>query len=431
MDKDKPATPKSIEDLYLADFKRRNPGCIYSVEENSFIIEQPWGERNARLVYGITELDRICELNNIILPPKYDVIIHIDMNMAEFLWGFLSPDEDVLKCYLNRKFDYYFEGIKYECFFRQPTERMMSIARAFKRLPSKVRISEPIVPQIEAFRDSQVLEELTKRAQEFFSGKIPRNFFIQTNKNNPLHKIDLNRFSKHLNFIMNYYDRLTPEIIIRETEDIDIKKHKPLRYIEEVFPTTISVEGLDDFMLQLISVGYGTSARFAFVYFYQVIEYAGFYFLDRKAKRELRQLIREPSIISCSEDKVNQLFAFLADLSHSDDVKMKRVIEEYCNPKIIWKEIENDREFFSSPLSFDGGFELGPLISKDTTEETWDTMRMPNLYDHLTRIRNSLVHAREKRQSSLILPTKANNKKIKRYLPIISRLAEQITLNKE
>jgi hypothetical protein len=428
MAKDKASSDKSIEDLYLATFKKQNPGCRYSIEDDNFIIEKPWGTEDGRLIYSIADIDSIRDLNNLYLPPKFDAIIHRDNNVAEFLFGYLSPDDEHFKTVLDRKFDFHFDGIKYECSFEQPSERFLSIARAFRRLPSKE--SEPMVPQIEAFRDAQRLEKLPKRAQEFFSGKVPRNFFIRTSSS--FQKVDLNRFARHINFAMNYYDRLAPEIIVRETQaETDGKRHKPLRFIEEVFPSSMSIEALDDFMLQLISVGNKTAARFAFVYFYQVIEYAGFYFLDRKAKRDLRQLLREPSLVACSEDKVTQLFAFLADLSHGDDVKMKHVIEEYCNPKVIWKEIDNDKDFFASPLSFDGGFELAPLISKDITEETWVTMWMPKLYDHLTKIRNCLVHAREKRQSYVILPTKSNNKKIYRYLFLISRIAEQITLNKE
>jgi hypothetical protein len=136
-------------------------------------------------------------------------------------------------------------------------------------------------------------------------------------------------------------------------------------------------------------------------------------------------------MVSCAEDKLTQLFVFLSDINHGDDVKMKRVIEEYCNSSVIWKEIDNDKDSFATALSFDGGFEISPLISRDTSAETWSTMWMPKLYDHLTKIRNCLVHAREKRQSNVILPTLDNNIKIKIYLPVIARIAEQIALNRE
>jgi len=109
---------------------------------------------------------------------------------------------------------------------------------------------------------------------------------------------------------------------------------------------------------------------------------------------------------------------------------MRKVIEEYCDPDDIWYEIENDKDFFASPIEFDGGFTLAPLISKDTSISTWKTMWMPKLYDHVTKMRNSLVHARERRQSHVILPTIGNTYKIERYIPLIKRMTEQIALSK-
>jgi hypothetical protein len=53
---------------------------------------------------------------------------------------------------------------------------------------------------------------------------------------------------------------------------------------------------------------------------------------------------------------------------------------------------------------------------------------MPNLYDQLTKIRNSLVHARERRENKVILPSRKNNQKIARIEPVIARVAQQIAL---
>jgi hypothetical protein len=314
------------------------------------------------------------------------------------------------------------------CSYEVPTSRLMMLSKGFKRIPSES--NERVASQLFAFRDAQRLDKLPKRGSEYFAGKVPRNFFLRPSQD--LKDVDLEKLSRHINFAMQYYDRRSPEIVVRERkQEIEESLNKPNRFIDNEFPDVISIGCLDEYMLQLIAVAKTTTARFAFVYYYQIIEYAGFYFLDGKAKRELRQLLRDPSLVSCSEDKISNIFTFLADLNHGDDVKMKKVIEEYCNPRVLWKEIENDKDFFATNLAFDGGVELIPLVSKDTTEDTWATMWMPKLYDHLTRIRNYLVHARERRQSNVILPTAANNIKIARYLPVISRLAEQISLNKE
>ena len=55
-------------------------------------------------------------------------------------------------------------------------------------------------------------------------------------------------------------------------------------------------------------------------------------------------------------------------------------------------------------------------------------MWMPKTFDLLTKIRNVLVHAREKRESKGILPTRHNEAILRRYIPLIRRIAEQLAL---
>lgn len=418
----------SFEDLYVATFKKNNTHCKFSVEEDLFVIDNPWGSDDSRLAFPITDHDVIRDLNNVILNPQFDAVFHIDTNTVEFIYGHGDPEEEPFKSHGDREYEMNLDGVRCMCRFALPTERLLNIAKGFRRLPSET--GEIVVPQLLAFRDAQRLDKIPKRGQEYFQGKVARNFFVKPDK--PLTEIDMELFARHINFVGSYYDRRSPSIIIRKRDGETARERKtPLQLIENTFPSSLALPILDDFMLQLIEVARQTSPRFAFVYYYQVIEYAGFYFLDSKTKRDLRQLLRDPSLITCAEDKVAQLFAFLADLSHGDEVKMKKVIEEYCDPKVIWRDVINEKDFFSSPVSFDGGFELSPLIANDTTEQTWSAMWMPKLYEHLTKIRNCLVHARERRQSNVILPSRSNTRKIESYVHVIARVAEQIALNRE
>jgi len=139
--------------------------------------------------------------------------------------------------------------------------------------------------------------------------------------------------------------------------------------------------------------------RSSFIYYYQVFEYAGYYYSDGKAKAQLRNALRDPALICCGEDKISDLFSIFSDLAQNDEGKMRKVIEDHCEPRVIWKEIANDLDFFCQGHDFDGGFSTQALIAKDTTEFTWVTMWMPRTYDLLTKIRNVLVHAREKREN--------------------------------
>ena len=418
---------KIAKNDFLKNFQTNNKHSKCSIDRGLVTIETPWGSECSSLVFDINNKKTIHALNNFIFPPYFDMAIHVDTNLAELFFGFIPSDKDPYKQYISHEFEFYFDGIQYECFYKEPSENFYEIVKSFKRLYNDKE--DILTPQLDVYKDSLKIGDLPPNAKLFFSKRVAKNFYIKASK--PFTQINIVKLARNLNFAMRYYDRRSPLVIIRAEKEADQdNKIEWSRFIEKKFPKSISIEPLDDFMLQLIEVARITNYRFAFLYYYQVIEYAGFYFIDNKAKKDLRQLLRDPTMISCEEDKLTQLFALISDMNHADDAKMKRVIEEYCNPTVIWNEIINDKDFFTQEIKFDGGFEISALISKDTTVESWKAMWMPKLYDTLTKIRNCLVHARERRQCSVISPTKSNNYKIKRYLPVIARISEQITLNK-
>ena len=94
----------------------------------------------------------------------------------------------------------------------------------------------------------------------------------------------------------------------------------------------------------------------------------------------------------------------------------------------VWREVAHDKEFFSSDASFEGGFRAKAIASKDMTESAFATNWVQSVYQSLTSIRNAIAHARERRQSHCILPTSANSDVIQRFLPVIGRIAEEVTI---
>jgi hypothetical protein len=416
----------SPQNLYLSDFQKNNPQCKFSFDEDKFVIEKAWAVDNVRFVFDPSEFDGLRDINNIAFLPKFDALFHVDRNEAEFFFAYLKPDEEPDISYLDRNFAFNFMGQTLECCFKEPSQRLFSLAKRIRLLPS---FGTQVATQLRAFRDVQRLDQLPEQAKDYFDKRVPRSFFVKTEK--PILDNDWEQLSRHINFHMQYYDRETPLINIRH-DDLknEQKTLSPRRYLSEPFPTAMAAHDIDDFILQLIEVACYISPRFSFIYYYQVIEYAGFYFVDEKAKKEIRRFLTDPAMVMCPEEKVCELLTVLSDLQHSDETKMRKVIDDYCDPKIIWQEVENDISFFSEQITFDGGFQLPALISKDTSLDTWKTMWMPKIFDQLTKIRNCLVHARERRQSQVIHPTPKNSQLIERYLPIIRRIAEQIALSK-
>ena len=419
---------ESIKVQYLPEFVKNNPQCKLSAEGDMLILDQPWGFEANRLIFSLLkDVEIIKDLNNVYFRPQFDAIMHIDKNVIEFLYGYILPSQEPSKSIVSRKFTVHFNKNKYECSFEDPTKRVFNLARNIKWLPTEHGNS--IVPQLRFFHDAQRLEGLPTFARNFFKERIPLSFFIKPSC--LIDQVDLDSLSSHINLLMNYYDRETPIIIIRE-EDSLVKNEtvKPRRYLEASFPEVLRINLIDDIVIKLLEVASNTPARFAYLYYYQIFEYAGFHFVDETAKKSLRSFLRDPTILECAEEKVTELFSTLISLNHADEVRMQNVIQEYCKPKVIWQEIQNDREFFVQDIKFDGGFELPALISNDTTEGAWCSMWMPKFFSHLTKIRNCLVHAREKRLEKIILPSKKNNEFIRRYIPLVKRAAEQIAIYK-
>lgn len=416
---------QSFSEVYLKTFIKHNPHCAVAVEDEYLMIEKPWSHDDARLKICVQEQEFISELNQIRFNPKFDAVFHDDLNSIEFLYGYLNPELERNKDIMSRKFTVHFEGKSFNCYFAEPTSRLLRIAASFERLPSDA--STVSAHQIIPFKDGQNLEKQSDKVKEYFKGKIPRNFFIKAN--DPIHGCNLESLARHINFLLSYYDRSSPTIAIHEIEDASqLANSTPIRHIEGHFPETLLIQPIDDIVLKLIEVAKISQARFAFLYYYQVFEYAGYYYIDESTKKALKNHLKDPALINCGEEKLSDLFSIFSDINHNDDVKMKKVIEDHCDPSVIWKEIENDKEFFCKEHAFQGDFVLKALIANDTSEATWKAVWMPKLYDQLTKIRNSLVHARERRENKVILPTKANNKILNHYIPIIARVAEQIAL---
>jgi len=415
----------SFADLYLKSYCEKNSLAEVSVEDDHIVIDKPWGRDDARLKAKINDHEFIDALNNLKLTPRFDALFHCDTNVIEFVFAFIDPSTDSYKDLANREFVVHYDGHPYQCRYGEPTERLYKIAKSFEKLPSDVAVKS--IPQITPFKDFQNLEGMSDRIKKYFEVKVPRCFFIESPI--PLSDISIENLSRHVNLLMGYYDRYCPMIAINPELDQDSFESKlPVRYIEGAFPDALLAHPVDDIVLKLIEVARTSQPRFAFLYYYQVFEYAGYYYIDENTKRSLRNFLKDPALINCGEEKVSELFTMFSDLGHNDDVKMKKVIEEQCDPRVLWGEISNDIEFFSQEHNFEGGFIAKSLIASDTTESSWGTMWMPKAYDHITKIRNSLVHARERRENKVILPSRKNNEILRRYIPLIRRMAEQVAL---
>lgn len=414
----------TIVDAYLSQFVENNPHAVIDVDGDILKIKKLWGLDDTSIVFKIDDHGFFADLNNLTINPKYDAIIHNDSNTLEVFWTYAKKDEKTTPL-LDRSFKFHFEDYECLCKYSEPTESCWQIALRSERLPGI--LFDGTVPQLEMFKVAKS-EKISKRGKEFFEKRIPRNFFIIPSK--PLAEINLEKLIRHLNFIMDYYDRETPEVDIRLDEvDSQIKNRESLRFIEGEFPPELVVTEMDEIVLQLLEVARNSPPRHGFVYYYQVLEYINHYYVDDKIKKELRLQLRDPTIVNCTDRKLGEMFSLLTDRHRDDRQKMMQMISECVDSQLVWKEIENERSFFSKQHTFDGEFVLEAIISEKQNYESWKQNGFNTLFEQLKAVRNCLVHAREKRENKVILPTTANNARIRYLVPIIQRIASQVTIN--
>ncbi|MBX3738072.1 MAG: hypothetical protein KF715_15365 [Candidatus Didemnitutus sp.] len=413
--------------LPIIEFTSNNPHAAVRRENLQLIVEKPWGIPEIEFAIPQSDSETIRDLGYILINPQLDALLHLDSNEAEFLFAFLDPNDERSQGFQNRRFKFHHQGVEYDCAFRKPTDRLFRLARYLQRLPTER--SMVAAGQLIQFRDSQQLERLPQAAKDYFAKRTqPRSFFIQSSC--PLKEVVWDDVSRHLNLVMRYFDRKSPIIVLRQPENEEnVSDPKHIRYIEDSFPTEISSLQADEVLLSLLEVARGSEVRSAFIYCYQIFEYAGFHFIDWKTKSALLKIVRSPSFISRADDKIGELFSVLTEAAQNDEVRIRKAIDELCEPQALWREIESNRSFFTEDIEFDGGFTLQRLIGKDTTFDSWSPTWSSAFFERATRIRNCLVHAREKRENRVIMPGRVNDARILQYLPLMIRAAEQIVLN--
>lgn len=406
----------------LKRFHINNKHSYLMAEDGKVEVHNLWSVNGLRFVFDEKDQNNIDLLNDIVVDSRFDAIIDSNFSAIEFIFTFVDKN-DKADPSNSRLFTTIYRGEEYKCHFSESSEKVMFLARSMKRSPDEENRS--VVPQLRMFRDYQIIESAPQHIQDYFKGKHPVSFFVE----GPLvHDFDIIKFSQYLNMVMKYYDRTSPSIVIRQ-DDSTAESVSPERIAMGLgeFPKRLNLPEIDEVILTLLESARLTTPRFAYIYYYQVFEYAGFYYLDQKLKAEARRIILDPSFACATDETINELLSILSDRNHNDDVKMIKVIEDLCAPAHTWPEIYNDIDFFSSKVTFDGGFELPPLVHKDITPDAWETTAS-KIFPLLTKLRNCIVHARERRENKVVLPTKENNRKIARIIPLIRRMAEDIAI---
>lgn len=407
----------------LDAFLKNNPDANIELEGERCIVAKPWADESVALEIGPKNSELISALNGLILPPQLTAIYHIDTAEYEFVFS-VRPLSDPL---WSRSFEFLHGGVTYNCKYGDSSPRLLAVgAAASPRSPWSPTDHRNLRP----YRDYCHIEELPKFQKQYFARRKPMSFFF-----GPAPAVspdDLADIARHLNFFMFYQDRHTPIVVIHRPED----KHaaifeKPDEPDTPPFPSIIVASQIDPYILDLWGAANQAGTRLSFIYYYQILEYASFYFVEEQVRRKVARILKRPDILASLETCTAQLLDEIVEYRQPDEQKLNAVVNQSVDPRKVWEVVAKYSAYFAESHDFDGGFKSSQLIRKEWSAEDFVASWMPKLPDALRKIRNALVHSREHRMGQVIAPTRANLDRLFPWVKVIEEVACEVALYRE
>ena len=166
--------------------------------------------------------------------------------------------------------------------------------------------------------------------------------------------------------------------------------------------------------------------RLKFLYYYQIIEYSSYYYIDDDVRRNIQRILSYPDIQTTPNVYVQKILDAVLDIKQSNETKINKIVETKCSPEVISSELNKHAEYFSTRQQFDGGLTVEPLIIAETPIQP-TTILCTTVTEQIRKIRNALAHAREK-GGYVITPTLRNDKLLIPWTDVARRIAEHLII---
>lgn len=401
----------------IKDFITNNNYIKANNDEDKLIIYNCWNDFSFYLEYS--NEDNLDFLKNILLPCDLFAIFHKDNNLYEFI--FLPVTEKY-----ELDIQYIFCGNSYRLYYDRPTESFEKIATHAK-LADNADINERSYGLL---RYSRYYRHRPDNEQEQI---IPTNFFIEGDFSNIPYEKHIELF-RHVNFMLSYYDRNSPFILLFNNDEYSICDIKiPCKSNSEGFPSIINSNAYNSTLLELMEAAKNTNSyRLKYIFYFQVLEYCSYYYIENNLKRQITNIIKSPDIIN-SNKYSNRIIEIFSDYfkSNKDEKRMERLLSDLCSFEDIKDEIKTNSRFFIEDINFDGGFSVKGMFKDESEIDNASQIIIPTIRKNIESIRNVLVHARESRENSEIKPTQKNIELLKPYLYLLRRIAETVIIKYE
>lgn len=404
-------------------FIKNNPTIEYKTFDNGQVIFKAWNDSSFGLF--IPNGSRIPNLKNIILFEEFSSIYDSNKN----LWEFIFRPEKKESTLINRNFNFNYEGKIFECYFGTSSSTLKFFAQHFRMLKSETTTSYRNLRQFKDFYAKTKPDYL----KEYYKGRLAYAFFIKGEIDQINDKI---HFAKTLNFYLNYYDRDSPSIQIFPTEKIEAKSKKPCYTLFDDFPKNINSSKMDSTLLDILNVANKTAdIRLEFIFYYQILEYCSYYYIEQEDDLKLRQILKRPDVNYKADDYIKEIIEVLSERFNvhktSDKTRLDKTIKNFCQIKDIELELTENEESFKHDVLFDGGLKIKALFKDISAIESNGNGIINEAINNITKIRNVIVHLRENRENTVILPTEKNNIYLMPYLYLLRRISEKVAIQFE
>ena len=401
----------------LQGFLSRNPEADIRIGEHEPSVSRLWGDEAIEIPLRNDDDELIEALNAVRLPPRFTAIWHEDTGEFEVIFTVLRKEDR----FLERRFEFHHRGICHHCSFEPSSQRLRAIARNAR--PSGA-LSRPDFRNLQPYyRFERALEEHPDSV--YVKGGRPTSFWIRG-----INGYDDDRIGdlvRNINFHMSYFDGDTPTIMIHEDSWAPDNVHdhsQPSGY----FPDIISGQDIDQHLLILWESAWTGDPFLRFIQYYQILEYAGFYYVKDEVRRAIERAITAPDAMVQPEKVAQQVLDAISEEKRTHEQKINAMIEDCVDPREMWGILGGSLADFSEEVELDGGFTLPAIVSASTSCEDFVKSWNRQFSSSLHQVRNALVHARETRQSTMIAPTTANHARLSPWLLPLSQTAARVML---
>jgi hypothetical protein len=404
----------------LAAFCANNPQS--SIEAVRFPMKgigvtKPGGDQSIQLFLPSKANDLIDALNNIYLPEKFSGIWHLDSKLFEVIFTVYEVEKEVSE----RSFEVKHRARSYDCYFGDASPRLLLLAEHYYA----VGPATTDYRNLDSFSDF-VMSKKNVRGFPTIRNARPLCFWI---KGIQAWDTDLVLdLARHLNFYMAYYDVHSPQVLVHSTTSEELAIQPEPRYREGGFPKQITIRPIQDNLLSFWRAATEGDSIQAFLNNYLVVEYAAFFYVGDNIKRSLRKFLSAPNATDNVEALTEQVLEAVGEDKMEPYQKFDNVLQRCVDAALVWRELESNRDFFSGPVQFDGGFSLEPILTKTMTEKDFAVSFATVFGSKVRSIRNALAHGKEQRTMATITPTTENFRKLEPWVRPLAVAAREVMI---